>query len=83
MSYVIVEYRDGTGELLTATLQDDIVSCGGKWFPGWTIGPCFRDVFIADYLNSAINEGGELSGELSPDIDAGDSFPAFTWKLVK
>lgn len=77
---VVIEYDDGSGEALQATLEGGVVSVGHSWIPGILVQNPERCYFQADFFECAISEGGERSGDVRPDADA--AFIGFRWKLV-
>lgn len=85
--FLVIEYEDGTGEAVKATLEGGIVSQGRLMIPGLLIQNPKDCYFKSDYFEAAINEGDERSGEIKPDETEIDSqgcplFKAFTWKIV-
>ena len=85
---VVITYDDGTGEVVRARLEGDVVSFAQGWIPGILVDEPERCYFMSDYFGCAINEGHEREGVVRPepgDVDPDTGKPdwmGFTWKLL-
>lgn len=85
---IMITYDDGSGEVVDARLEGDVVSVGQRWVPGILTDEPERCYFKSDYFGCALNEGHEREGLVRPepgevDPDTGKpEWMGFTWKVL-
>lgn len=86
--HVEITFNNGSTEQVPVSLEGNVVTRSGSWFPGHIVGEPRLCHFQSDYFGCALDEGGQRAGDVQPeeaDIDPETRQPdwqGFRWKLV-